>query len=333
MVIKEMDQLKPRKHETQPAETRTTQSGARSGRTRERRSRHQTLNGAASNGRWTQEERLAKGLGWLGIGLGLAELAAPERLARAIGAPPGHRTLIRVMGLREIAGGVGILTQRAPATAVWSRVAGDAIDLVCLGAAFMSPRAERGRLTAATAAVAGAALVDLLTAQQLTRGIETRNGSIPITVSLVINRSPEELYRYWREVSNLPRFMQHLERVEVTGERRSHWVAKGPAGSTVEWDAEITDERPNEFIAWRSIEGAEVDHAGSVRFEQAPGNRGTIVTVEMQYRPPLGTLGAAVAAWFGEDPPQTVKRDLRRFKQIMEIGEIITTDGQPAGRG
>lgn len=123
--------------------------------------------------------------------------------------------------------------------------------------------------------------------------------------------------------------MKHLNKVDVTGERRSHWTAKGPAGSTVEWDAEITDDRPNESIAWRSLEGADVNHAGSVRFEPAPRDHGTFVTVEMQYRPPMGTLGAAVAAWFGEDPTQTVKMDLRRFKQVMETGEVITTEGQP----
>jgi uncharacterized membrane protein len=126
--------------------------------------------------------------------------------------------------------------------------------------------------------------------------------------------------------------MKHLGRIEVQDDRRSHWVAKGPAGSTVEWDAEITEDRSNERIAWRSVEGAEVEHAGSVRFEPAPGGRGTVITVDMHYRPTLGTVGAAVAAWFGEDPNQTVKMDLRRFKQVMETGEIITTEGQPAGR-
>jgi uncharacterized membrane protein len=280
----------------------------------------------------TQEQRLAYGLGWFGIGLGLMELAAPGRLARMIGVPDDHRTLIRLMGLREIASGVGILTQRASPATVWSRVAGDAVDLALLGSAFFSPRAERAKLATATAAVAGATMLDLLTAQQLSRGVKTTNGAIPIVAALAVDRSPEDLYRYWRDFTNLPRFMTHLESVELTGDRRSHWKARGPAGSSVEWDAEITEDRPNEFIAWRSIEGADVDNEGSVRFAPAPGGRGTFVTVEMQYRPPMGTLGAAVAAWFGEDPTQTVKMDLRRFKQVMETGEAITTQGQPAGR-
>lgn len=288
--------------------------------------------GSSRDGSLTQEEMWAYGLGLFGIGLGLAELAAPRRLARMIGAPPRHGGLVRAMGLREIASGVGILTQRAPATAVWARVAGDAIDLACLGAAFISNRSHRGRVALTAAAVAGATLLDIITAQQLSRGIETRSGGIALTVALVIDRPKKELYRHWRELTNLPTFMKHLVRIEMQDDRRSHWVAKGPAGSTVEWDAEITEDRANECIAWRSVERSEVGHAGSVRFEPAPGGRGTIVTVEMEYRPPLGTVGAAVSAWFGEDPNHTVKMDLRRLKQMMETGEVITTEGQPAGR-
>jgi uncharacterized membrane protein len=126
--------------------------------------------------------------------------------------------------------------------------------------------------------------------------------------------------------------MKHLVSVDMRDDRRSHWVATGPAGSTVEWDAEITEDRPNEMIAWRSVEDSDVEHSGVVRFESAPGNRGTIVTVDMRYAPPGGTLGSAIAAWFGEDPPQSITMDLRRFKQVMETGEVITTEGQPAGR-
>jgi uncharacterized membrane protein len=100
----------------------------------------------------------------------------------------------------------------------------------------------------------------------------------------------------------------------------------------VEWDAEITEERPDELIAWCALEGSDVHHAGSIRFSAAPQGRGTFVTVQMQYRPPAGALGAAVGALFGEDPSQTIKSDLRRFKQLMETGDIITTEGQPAGR-
>ncbi|HEX8844011.1 MAG TPA: SRPBCC family protein [Pyrinomonadaceae bacterium] len=150
--------------------------------------------------------------------------------------------------------------------------------------------------------------------------------------SVTINKSPEELYRFWRNFENLPKFMNHLESVKTYGDGRSHWVAKAPAGSTVEWDAEVYNEKENELIAWRSLEGADVDNAGSVRFEPAVGGRGTVVRVTLKYDPPAGKLGALVAKLFGEEPGQQVEEDLRRFKQVMETGEAATTEGQPTGR-
>jgi uncharacterized membrane protein len=154
-----------------------------------------------------------------------------------------------------------------------------------------------------------------------------------IKKSATINRSPEELYAFWRNFENLPRFMEHLESVRVLDDKRSHWVAKGPAGITVEWDAEIINEVPNEVIGWRSLENSQVDNAGSVRFERAPGNRGTVVEVTLNYAPPAGKVGAAIAKLLGEDPEQQISEDLQRFKQLMEAGEIPTTEGQPSGRG
>jgi uncharacterized membrane protein len=150
--------------------------------------------------------------------------------------------------------------------------------------------------------------------------------------SVTINRPPEELYRFWRNFENLPRFMKHLESVKVEGNGRSHWVAKGPAGTSVEWDAEVYNEKENELIAWRSLEGSQVDNAGSVHFEPAASGRGTVVRVVLKYDPPAGKLGAAVARLFGESPAQQIDEDLRRFKQLMETGETATTEGQPSGR-
>ncbi len=286
---------------------------------------------ASQNGSLSQEARLASGLGWFGIGLGLAELLVPRRLARTIGVPSRHHRLIRAMGVREIANGVGILISPSASAGVWVRVAGDIIDLCCLGAAFTSARAHRGRLATTAAIVAGATALDLLCAQQLKRGRKT-HGSTPVEATVTINRTAQDLYKAWRDFTTLPLWMKHLVSVDRRNDRRSHWVATGPAGSTVEWDAEITEDRPNEMIAWRSVEDSDVEHSGAVRFESAPGNRGTIVTVDMRYAPPGGTLGSAIAAWFGEDPPQSITMDLRRFKQVMETGEVITTEGQPAGR-
>ena len=143
---------------------------------------------------------------------------------------------------------------------------------------------------------------------------------------MTINRSPEEIYHFWRDFQNLPRFMDHLESVDVLDERRSHWRAKAPAGKTVEWDAEIIEDRPNELIAWRSLENADVPNTGSVRFVPAPGGRGTEVHVELKYDPPGGAVGVAIAKLFGEEPNQQVATDLRRFKQVMETGEVVQSD-------
>ena len=151
--------------------------------------------------------------------------------------------------------------------------------------------------------------------------------------AITINRPAAELYAYWHDFENLPRFMEHLEAVRVTGAGRSHWTAKAPANQTVEWDAEVVEDRPNALIAWRSLDGAAVDNAGSVRFTPAPGDRGTEVRVELRYDPPGGALGATVAKLFGEDPTQQVPDDLRRFKQVMETGEVTQSDASVKGGG
>lgn len=147
-----------------------------------------------------------------------------------------------------------------------------------------------------------------------------------VTKSITVNRPPREVYQFWHEFPNLPRFMSHLESVEVTGDRRSHWRAKAPAGMTVEWDAEIVDDQPDRLIAWRSIEGSDVHHSGVVYFEPAPGGRGTEVRIEIDYDVPGGKLGQLAAKLFGEEPAQQVHDDLRALKQVMETGEIVRSD-------
>ena len=147
-----------------------------------------------------------------------------------------------------------------------------------------------------------------------------RGGGVRVDESIVLNRPRGEVYRFWRNLENLPRFMDHLEAVTVVNDRRSHWTAKGPAGSRVEWDAEIHNEIPNELIAWRSLEGSEVDNAGSVRFMPTE-NGDTEVRVVLRYAPPAGKLGAAVARLLGEDPSRQVADDLRRLRQVVEAGE------------
>lgn len=167
--------------------------------------------------------------------------------------------------------------------------------------------------------------IDTTATQQGLKGIKVEK-------RITVQKSPEELYRFWRNFENLPHFMKHLESVTVKGDNQSHWVAKAPANTTVAWDAEIIDDVPNERISWRSLEGADVMNAGEVRFVPAPANRGTEVHVSLTYDPPAGALGALVARLFGEEPSQQVEGDLRRFRAIMETGEVPTVQGQSSGR-
>ena len=148
---------------------------------------------------------------------------------------------------------------------------------------------------------------------------------------ITINGTAAELYSFWHNFENLPRFMRHLESVQVTGDGRSHWKAKAPAKQTVEWDAAVIDDRPNELIAWRSLDGADIDNSGSVRFTPATGGRGTVVTVELEYDAPGGKAGALVAKLFGEEPDQQVYDDLRAFKQVMELGEVVLSEATLEG--
>ena len=282
-----------------------------------------------------KEQQIARALGWFSIGLGVAELLAPRKVGKTIGVR-NHNTLMRVFGLREITSGIGILSRKKPAGWMWSRVAGDALDLALLGAALSSSKNQRNRVAIAAAAVAGVAVADILCSSELSATdespmIEGKRAN-QVRKSICIGRSPQDLYQFWRKFDNLPRFMEHLESVEVLSNNLSHWVAKGPAGRKVEWDAEITADRPNELIGWRSLEGSEVQNEGTVKFEPTSQGRETIVRVDMKYRPPAGMVGAKVAKLLGRAPEQEIDLELRRFKQLMETGEIPTIEGQPSGR-
>jgi uncharacterized membrane protein len=243
--------------------------------------------------------------------------------------PDEDRTLsvMRFYGMREIAAGVGILTRPQEAGWMWGRVAGDMMDIASLASAMRSDGADRSRLAMATAAVLGVTALDVMCAQQMSQtGAEEGTRQQHVSKTITINRPIEEVYERWRHFENFPKFMEHLEEVRITGEGRSHWKAKAPAGRTVEWDAETTEDQPNSVIAWHSVEGSDILNFGKVRFEQAPGGRGTIVRVDLQYEPPAGIAGMAVAKLFGEEPGQQLDCDLRRFKQIMETGDVVKSD-------
>lgn len=165
-----------------------------------------------------------------------------------------------------------------------------------------------------------------------------RNVSVPyelgirVDKTVTINRPQGEVYRYWRNLENLPKFMKNLESVKEIDNKHSHWVAKGPGSSSLEWTAEVINEKENELIGWRSLSGSQVANAGSVQFKPAPGGRGTILRIELQYEPPGGSVGATVAKLIGQDPERQIDEDLRRLKQLLEAGEIATIDGQPKGQ-
>jgi uncharacterized membrane protein len=147
-----------------------------------------------------------------------------------------------------------------------------------------------------------------------------------VTRIITVNRSIEEVYRVWRDLEGLPRFMSHLLSVKRLDGNRSHWIAQGPAGMTAEWDAEIINEEPNRLLAWRSLQGSRVATAGSVTFQPALGGGGTDVHVTLKYEPPAGKIGSWAVWFLGESPEQQVAEDLRRFKQLMEAGAIGTIE-------
>ncbi len=164
-----------------------------------------------------------------------------------------------------------------------------------------------------------AAAVDEFTASL----IEPKGDAIAAR-AVTINRPANELYAYWRDFSNLATFMDNVVSVTQGEGNRTHWVVKAPAGKTVEWDALITEDKPNELIAWTSDEGADVPNSGRIEFREA-GARGTVVTATIVYDPPTGTIGKLIAKMFQREPAIQARRDLRRFKQLMETGEIATS--------
>jgi uncharacterized membrane protein len=178
-------------------------------------------------------------------------------------------------------------------------------------------------------AVVGVTAVDAIGARR--RHIPKERTNMQTRAAITINRSREEVYSLWRDFTNLPRFMQHLQSVETRDDRHSHWKAKGPAGTTVEWDAVVTEDVPARKIAWRSEDETPVPNEGAVEFTEAPGAQGTEVTVTLDVEMPAGTAGKAAAKLFGEDPAQQVRDDLRHFKQILETGEVVYSEANPAG--
>ena len=251
---------------------------------------------------------MAKGLGVFSVGLGLAELAAPRAIQRLIGIDACGRNdvIVRALGAREVAHGVGIF---ARPRSVWTRLIGDVIDVAFVGIALADDDNDRTRLIPALGALLGVGALDALASWRAVRG---KLGA-PIVAAMTINKSPNEVYEYWRDFERLPEFMRYLDSVTVLDERRSRWTAKSPVGH-VAWDAEITEDVPGRTIAWRST-SKKMPMRGRITFNQAPQGRGTEVIVEMQVAP--------FARLFTR--PELIG-DLRRFKQVIEVGEIVVSD-------
>jgi uncharacterized membrane protein len=200
--------------------------------------------------------------------------------------------------------------------------------------AGLSQRSLRGAIMAiagGTLAYHGATSEKSLTDKVTEAAGINKDLRVEKTVSIQ-NKSPEELYQFWRNFENLPTFMKHLKSVTTIDQNRTHWVANAPLGNSVEWDADTITDRENQLISWASIPGTDVENSGFVRFQAGPPGRGTEVKVVIEYSLPGGVLTAALAKVFGENPEQQIGDDLRRFKMLMETGEIATTEGQSCGQ-
>ncbi|HWG76492.1 MAG TPA: SRPBCC family protein [Steroidobacteraceae bacterium] len=279
--------------------------------------------------------RLARALGWFSIGLGVAEIAASRGLGTLVGIQ--RPWTVRALGLRELAAGAAILTRPREPAFLWSRVAGDAMDLALLGAAFGARDAHRLRLTAALGSVGAVTAVDVLASRRLSAAVMGQHAApVEISLSVGIDRSADELYRFWRDMTNLPRFMSSVREVRPLDglppeqARRWHWTATAPAG-LLQWESEIIEERPAELISWRSRSGTPLASEGTVHFSAALNGAGTLVRLRTRYTGASGAATATVARLLRQLPRQQMKAELRRFKQLIETGEIATIDGQPAG--
>jgi uncharacterized membrane protein len=290
---------------------------------------HRRANVTPGDAQSPDGSRLARFLGWFSIGLGLSEMVAPGAISRTAGARD-HKKLVRLYGMREMAAGVGILAQPKQPKWLWARVAGDVVDIASI---IRGSQKRKRKATAGTlAAVAGVTALDVVCATRCSRETETAQAERAES-SLLINRSPEECYRFWRNVENFPRFVSEIKSVRVTGDKTSHWTARLPRQSgSIEWDAEIIEDVPNQRISWRSQPRDGVSVNGTVTFEPAPGGRGTIIRVQLEYDQPGRSIAAPAARLIGKHPEQITHKSLYRLRQLMELGEILTTEGQSAGR-
>jgi len=280
-------------------------------------------------------EWIARGLGWFSVGLGLAEIVAPRRLAGFVGLT-GRERLLRAYGLREIGAGAAILARRRPAAGVWARVAGDALDLATLGAATAPTNPKRGRALGAVGAVAGITALDAVTALRLGGGRNqagAASAAAEATRALTIDKPVAHLHRLLRRADTLARLLGHDGEVTVLDPNRARWRAPGPLGRTLEWETRVVEDRPGELIRWQSPPDTGIPNQGEIRFRPGPAGWGTEVALRLRLEPPGGPLAKAAVALGGLAPDLLARQALRRFKSLAETGEIPTLHRQPAARG
>lgn len=268
-------------------------------------------------------------------GLGAAAIARPDAVAELIGVDADDMSTlaVRLIGVRELLPAAGLLMRRRPERWMWVRMAGDMVDIALLAQALRTRPRDSRRAAAALGVVTAMTIADLASAIRAHRAGDVSGGhrAVRARAAITVNRPQEQVYAMWRDLERLPAFMAHVDEVTSLGDGRSHWRVRGPGRQHVEWDAEIVADHPGALIAWASEPGASVSNRGSVRFRAAPGDRGTEVMVDLMYEPPAGAIGSLIARVLGEEPVQQMKDDLRRFKQMVETGEIARSEGSPEG--
>jgi uncharacterized membrane protein len=275
-------------------------------------------------GRRSADSPWARGLGWFSVALGACEILVPSQVAHLAGVDDTatNRLTLRLAGARELAAGVGLLRRRRSGPWLWSRVAGDVMDLAFLGKALRNNRRDGNRLPLAIAAVAGVTALDVWASSRARnsrmRDASSHAATVPAHASIIIERPASDLYAFWRDVENLPRFMSHIRTVEARNRQHSHWIASAIGRDDLEWDAIITEDRPHELIAWRSVGEADLEHAGEVRFIPASDGRRTEVQLTMNVVPPGGAVGMAIGKLIHRVPEQIIRGDLKRLKQLLE---------------
>jgi uncharacterized membrane protein len=279
-------------------------------------------------------DKLAQGLGWFSIGLGTAQILAPSAMSRLVGVKDAdnNKALMRALGVREIAAGIGLLADPKPTGFAVARVAGDAMDLAMLVKTLATPQNDKGRALFATAAVVGVGLLDVLASEELATTAPKvthpdRSGeALSIKRSVTVNRPVEEVYAFWQNFENLPRFMKHLDNVQNTGENTSRWSAGAGQGESVHWDVQLLERQPNQLLSWKTVGVSDITGHGRVEFREAPGGRGTEVRASISYEVPGGAAGKRLARIFRDIPGVKIENQLNVFKQIMETGEEVRSD-------